>query len=126
MLPTLLLANQWIKRPDKKRARSPAMSSLVVGWPNTVNAGVERARIPAYPAPDGWVKLSAAWLIEWAGFAGEYIGGNAGISSRHAVALINRGGTPATEVLSLQDEINRTIACHFGIALESKPMWLVA
>src|SRR3984893_6016347 len=54
--------------------------------------GIEKRGIPAYPARDGEVKLSAAWLIERAGYQKGYALGNAGISSRHTLALINRGG----------------------------------
>ena len=85
---------------------------------------LERERIPAYPATEGQVKLSAAWLIERAGFAKGYALGNAGISSRHTLALINRGGATATDVLSLRDEIVRTIASRFAITLEPEPVWL--
>ncbi len=86
--------------------------------------GVERERIPAYPATDGQVKLSAAWLIERAGFAKGYALGNAGISSRHTLALINRGGATAADVVALRDEIIRTIASRFAITLEPEPVWL--
>ncbi len=66
---------------------------------------VEKQSIPAYPAQNGEVKLSAAWLIERAGFAKGYALGNAGISSRHTLALINRGGASATEVTALRDKV---------------------
>ena len=86
--------------------------------------GVEKERIPAYPAENGQVKLSAAWLIERAGFARGFARGNAGISSRHTLALINRGGATAADVLALRDEIIQTIAFRFAITLEPEPVWL--
>jgi UDP-N-acetylmuramate dehydrogenase len=86
--------------------------------------GVERERIPAYPAGDGQVKLSAAWLIERAGFAKGYARGHAGISSRHTLALINRGGATASDVRALRDEIVAAIASRFAITLEPEPVWL--
>jgi UDP-N-acetylmuramate dehydrogenase len=70
------------------------------------------------------VKLSAAWLIERAGFAKGYALGKAGISSRHTLALINRGGASACDVLSLRDEIVKTILSRFSIQLEPEPVWL--
>ncbi len=79
--------------------------------------GIEKQRIPAYPAQDSEVKLSAAWLIERAGFAKGYVLGNAGISSRHTLALINRGGASAAEVMALRDQDQGSS----GIALRHSP-----
>jgi UDP-N-acetylmuramate dehydrogenase len=86
--------------------------------------GIEKRSIPAYPAPDGEVKLSAAWLIERAGYQKGYALGKAGISSRHTLALINRGGASAAEVTTLRDRVTDTIAQRFGIRLEPEPVWL--
>jgi UDP-N-acetylmuramate dehydrogenase len=86
--------------------------------------GVEKTSIPAYSAQDGEVKLSAAWLIERAGYPKGYVLGNAGISSRHTLALINRGGASAADVVALRDKVTDTIASRFGIRLEPEPVWL--
>jgi UDP-N-acetylmuramate dehydrogenase len=86
--------------------------------------GVERRSIPAYPAQDGEVKLSAAWLIERAGFQKGYALGNAGISSRHTLALINRGGASAAEIIDLRDQVTDGVASRFGVRLEPEPVWL--
>jgi UDP-N-acetylmuramate dehydrogenase len=86
--------------------------------------GVEKRSIPAYPAQEGEVKLSAAWLIERAGYQKGFALGNAGISSRHTLALINRGGASAVEVVALRDQITGAIASRFGIRLEPEPVWL--
>ena len=86
--------------------------------------GVEKKSIPAYPAQDGEVKLSAAWLIERAGYQKGYAFGNAGISSRHTLALINRGGATAADVIALRDKVTDTIASRFAIRLEPEPVWL--
>jgi UDP-N-acetylmuramate dehydrogenase len=86
--------------------------------------GVEKPTIPAYPAQAGEVKLSAAWLIERAGFAKGYALGNAGISSRHTLALINRGGASAREVVALRDQVIDAIWSRFAIRLEPEPVWL--
>jgi UDP-N-acetylmuramate dehydrogenase len=90
-----------------------------------VELGIEKRSIPAYPARDGEVKLSAAWLIERAGYQKGFALGNAGISSRHTLALINRGGACAAEVVALRDKVTDTIASRFGILLEPEPVWLV-
>ena len=88
------------------------------------NLGVEKGTIPAYPAQAGEVKLSAAWLIERAGFPKGYVLGNAGISSRHTLALINRGGATAADITALRDQLIETIVSRFGIRLEPEPVWL--
>jgi UDP-N-acetylmuramate dehydrogenase len=85
---------------------------------------MEKQSIPAYPAPKGEVKLSAAWLIERAGFVKGYALGNAGISSRHTLALINRGGATASEVTALRDQVIAAVSARFAVRLEPEPVWL--
>ena len=80
--------------------------------------------VPKYVASDGKVKLAAAWLVEQAGFHKGYVQGRAGISSRHTLALINRGGASAGEVLALRDAIAAKVAATFGVHLEPEPVWL--
>jgi UDP-N-acetylmuramate dehydrogenase len=86
--------------------------------------GVEKGTIPAYPAQNGEVKLSAAWLIERAGFSKGYALGSAGISSRHTLALVNRGEATAAEVIALRDRIAATVASRFAVRLEPEPVWV--
>ncbi len=76
--------------------------------------------VPAYPAPGG-VKLSAAWLVEHAGFPRGFARGGAGISDHHALAIINRGGTTA-EVTALASAIESEVERKFGIRLEREPV----
>jgi UDP-N-acetylmuramate dehydrogenase len=78
---------------------------------------------PRYPAQGtGRVKVPAAWLIEQAGFAKGYAMGSAGISSRHTLALINRGGATAGEILGLAETIRKAVQERFGVALEIEPV----
>ena len=70
----------------------------------------------------GCVKVPAAWLIEQAGFAKGYSLGAAGISSRHTLALVNRGGATAAEILSLAKQIADAVETRFGIRLEMEPV----
>lgn len=79
---------------------------------------------PHYPAGEGQVKLPAAWLIEQAGFPKGFVLGRAGISSRHTLALINRGGATAADLLALRDSIVVAVNDRFGIALEMEPVLL--
>jgi UDP-N-acetylmuramate dehydrogenase len=77
---------------------------------------------PRFPAGPGQVKLPAAWLIEQAGFQKGYGLGAAGISSRHTLALINRGGATAEEIIALASEIAATVEAQFGISLDMEPV----
>jgi UDP-N-acetylmuramate dehydrogenase len=87
-------------------------------------SGKEPPRFPVGPDPgkSGQVKLPAAWLIEQAGFSKGYVLGAAGVSSRHTLALINRGGASAAEILALAGEINAAVEARFGIHLEMEPV----
>ncbi len=75
--------------------------------------------IPSYYLHDG-VKVPAGWLVEQCGFQRGYRRGGVGISSNHALAIINCGGT-TTEVLDLAHDIQDTVFSKFGIHLEIEP-----
>jgi UDP-N-acetylmuramate dehydrogenase len=77
---------------------------------------------PAWPEPDGRVKTSAAWLIEQAGFHRGYGNGRAGISTKHTLALVNRGGASTAELMALAHEIAAGVDARFGIALHPEPV----
>ena len=77
---------------------------------------------PQWPQPDGRIKVSAAWLIERAGFAKGYTRGRVGISKKHALALVNRGGATADELLELAGQIQKAVRIAFGIKLEPEPI----
>jgi UDP-N-acetylmuramate dehydrogenase len=80
---------------------------------------------PSFPAgAEGMVKIPAAWLIEQAGFAKGYALGNAGISSRHTLALVNRGGATAGEIMVLAERISAAVEARFGIRMEREPVIL--
>lgn len=80
------------------------------------------AGAPAWPQPDGSFKVSAAWLIEQAGFGrGFTLDGKAALSSKHTLALCNRGGATAADVMALADHVQAGVAATFGIRLELEP-----
>jgi UDP-N-acetylmuramate dehydrogenase len=87
-------------------------------------AGAEPPRFTAGPDHADMVKLSAAWLIERAGFQKGYALGRAGISTKHTLALVNRGGATAAEILALADKIRSAVAASFGIELHMEPVML--
>jgi UDP-N-acetylmuramate dehydrogenase len=79
---------------------------------------------PAFPEPDGRIKTSAAWLIERAGFGRGHGAGRAGISSKHTLALVNRGGASAAELVALAREIAGGVRERFGIQLVPEPVFV--
>ena len=79
-------------------------------------------QLPGYPAGDGSRKLPAAWLVEHAGFGKGYGSGAVGISRRHTLAIVNRGGATATDIIALKDAIQHRVLEAFGIALEPEPV----
>jgi UDP-N-acetylmuramate dehydrogenase len=81
-------------------------------------------KIPRWPAENNQIKLPAAWLLERAGFVKGYAKGAAGISSRHTLALINRGNASAAELIALRDSIQQKVDSLFGIRLEQEPVQL--
>jgi UDP-N-acetylmuramate dehydrogenase len=85
---------------------------------------IPRDKIPHWPADHGQIKLPAAWLLERAGFVKGYAMGKAGISSRHTLALINRGDATASEIIGLRNTIQQKIEFLFGIKLEQEPVQL--
>ncbi len=80
--------------------------------------------VPCFAAAKGFVKIPAAWLVEHAGFQKGFAMGAAGISGRHTLALTNRGGATAKEILALRDTIVAAVEKRFGIRLEQEPVWL--
>ena len=87
-------------------------------------AGVEMAAVPMYPAGEGRVKLSAAWLVERAGFGKGFRLGAAGVSTKHTLALTNRGGATCADILRLEREIREGVRERFGVVLEREPVLL--
>ncbi|CAN5922526.1 UDP-N-acetylmuramate dehydrogenase [soil metagenome] len=79
---------------------------------------------PKFPTADGRTKLSAGWLIERAGFAKGYTppASRAGISSKHALALVNRGDATSAELLALAREIQYGLRARLGIELVPEPV----
>lgn len=93
-------------------------------------AGSLPADAPRYPAgSDGQVKLSAAWLIDRAGFgkgygleAGSVSGGRASLSTKHTLAITNRGAASAADMVAVAREVRRGVVERFGIELHPEPL----
>jgi UDP-N-acetylmuramate dehydrogenase len=104
---------------------------------NPVVTPVEAARIeelarsrnpeqvfPRYPAEKGLVKLSAAWLVEQAGIRKGYSLGRAGISFKHSLAIVNRGGATAHDIVALSNEVEKKVFDVWGIKLQPEPVFV--
>jgi UDP-N-acetylmuramate dehydrogenase len=78
-------------------------------------------RMPAFAAGGGRTKLSAAWLIERAGFARGTTDGRVGISTRHSLALVNKGGATAAELLAFARRVREGVFAAFGVRLVPEP-----
>jgi len=80
--------------------------------------------VPRYPAGVGTSKLSAAWLIERAGFAKGYPGAEnpVTLSTKHTLALTNRGAAKAADVVALAREIRDGVDTRFGVSLHPEPV----
>jgi UDP-N-acetylmuramate dehydrogenase len=76
---------------------------------------------PAWPQ-EGGVKISAAWLIEQAGFRKGYGGDRLSLSTKHTLALTNRGSATTADLLALAREIRAGVESRFGIRLVNEPV----
>jgi UDP-N-acetylmuramate dehydrogenase len=111
--PDSLSAGSFFKNPIVSQEQHEDLSK---------RAAAKGLSLPSYPALEKSKKLSAAWLVEHSGFARGYGLGRAGISSKHALAIVNRGGATAAEVLALKDQIQQRVAEIWGVRLEPEPV----
>lgn len=89
----------------------------ILAEPADVPAGA-----PQWPMPDGRVKTSAAWLIEHAGVGKGYTVGRAAVSTKHTLAMTNRGGATTKELLALAGHVRDEVHRAFGITLINEPV----
>ncbi len=104
-------AGSFFKNPLLEESAYEALKANVAGC-------------PVYPAGEGRVKLSAAWLIEHAGLGRGFGDGRVGISSKHTLALVNRGGATANDVIRFKSFVERAVRERFGIALQPEPVMI--
>jgi UDP-N-acetylmuramate dehydrogenase len=80
--------------------------------------------LPQYPAENAQVKLPAAWLVEQAGFKKGYSRGPVGISRKHSLAIVNRGGAKAQDIVVLKNEIQEKVFDIWGVRLQPEPVFV--
>ncbi len=101
--------------------KNPALTAAQFGEV-AARAESKGLEIPAYPASGAQHKISAAWLVEHSGFSKGFRLGPAGISTKHALALINAGGACAADIVRLKEEIQRQVEKEWGILLDPEPV----
>jgi UDP-N-acetylmuramate dehydrogenase len=89
-----------------------------------VCAAARGLSVPSYPALETHHKISAAWLVEHSGFAKGYRSDRVGISTKHALAIVNRGGATAADVVTLKEQIQNRVQEIWGIRLEPEPVMM--
>jgi UDP-N-acetylmuramate dehydrogenase len=118
--------------PNRRSAGSFFVNPVVTDA--AVDELVETARLlgvldfdqlpPIHPVGENRNKLSAGWIIEAAGFPRGAVRGRVGLSSKHALALINRGGATAAELVGFARDIRRGVRTHLGVDLRPEPVFL--
>ena len=110
--------------PDTRSVGSFFMNPIVTVDAQERVASTAGEAPPAYPLGDGEVKLSAAWLIDHAGFPRGFVDGAVGLSGKHPLAIINRGAATARDVLRLATRIKRQVGERFGVWLRPEPVFV--
>lgn len=86
--------------------------------------GEQDRSAPHYMMDNGTVKIPAAWLIERSGFGRGHADGAVGLSTKHPLAIINRGGATARDVVRLARRIKGAVLDRFGVALRPEPVFV--
>ncbi len=110
-------AGSFFKNPLVPEAEALRIETMV-------QPRVPEKAMPRYPAENGLVKLSAAWLVEQAGFHKGYQRGPVAISRKHALAIVNRGGAKAQDIISLKNEIQTKVFDVWGVRLAPEPVFV--
>ena len=87
-------------------------------------AAVRQLQVPSYPMSSSQRKISAAWLVEHSGFAKGFTFGRVGISRKHALALVNRGGATASDIFELKFMIEQRVSEQWGVQLMPEPVFV--
>ncbi|HKH70910.1 MAG TPA: UDP-N-acetylmuramate dehydrogenase [Vicinamibacterales bacterium] len=110
--------------PDSRSVGSFFMNPVVTNADRERVASLAGERPPGFATIDGRVKIPAAWLIERSGFTKGYVDGAVGISTKHPLALINRGGATAADVLRLARAVKQGVGDRFGVWLRPEPIFV--
>lgn len=109
-------AGSFFTNPHLSPVAASALRAQVL---DQCGAGVS---VPEWSDGDGRVKVSAAWLIERSGFGKGHFAGPAGISGKHTLALVNRGGARTADVLDVARQVRDGVRAVFGVELVPEPV----
>ena len=87
-------------------------------------ADITGAPVPAFPAGPGHRKVPAAWLLEQAGCGRGFGDDRVGLSTKHTLAIVNRGGATAAEVVAFAADLGRRVMDRFGVRLVPEPLFV--
>jgi UDP-N-acetylmuramate dehydrogenase len=110
-------AGSFFKNPIVSEAEATRLETMAQKF-------APAALLPRYPAANGHVKLAAAWLVEQAGFHKGYGLGPVGISRKHTLAIVNRGGATAKDIVAFKDEIQKKVFDVWGVSLQPEPVFV--
>ena len=127
--PTSATVAEAIARIRTRKLPNPALignagsffKNPLVAADQALRLRAENPDLPAWAAVDGEVKLSAAWMIEAAGFKG-IRDGDAGISAQHALVLVNHGHASGAQLWALAERVRAGVHARFGVLLEAEPL----
>ena len=108
-------AGSFFKNPIVPQAEYQRIAALPI---------CKEEKIPSFPAPAGMVKISAAWVVERAGFHKGYVDGRVGISRKHSLAIVNRGNATAEDVVRLKNKVQDGVFQTFGLRLQPEPVFV--
>jgi len=110
-------AGSFFKNPLVSAAEAKRIQALAL-------QRVPDKTMPQFPAADGKVKLAAAWLVEQSGFHKGYSRGPVGISRKHSLAIVNRGGATAKEIIAFKNEVEQKVFETWGVRLQPEPVFV--
>jgi UDP-N-acetylmuramate dehydrogenase len=113
-----------VNDPDSRSVGSFFMNPVVAESDRERVASVAGERPPGFATGDGRVKIPAAWLIERSGFTRGYVDGAVRISTKHPLALVNRGGATAADVLRLARAVKQRVGDRFDVWLRPEPVFV--
>ena len=108
--------------PDTRSAGSFFTNPVLTAAQADALRGRAGTDVPTWPERDGHVKVSAAWLIEHAGFGKGAFEGPVGISSKHTLALVNRGGGTTADLVRVARAVRDGVQEAFGVELVPEPV----
>jgi UDP-N-acetylmuramate dehydrogenase len=109
---------------DTRSVGSFFMNPVVTPGDRERIAGLASDRVPAFPTADSRVKIPAAWLIERAGMLKGFGEGPVGLSSKHPLAIVNRGGATARDVIRFAAQVKRAVLDWCGVWLRPEPVFV--